>query len=120
MRKGSYYSSGVHFMRHANGEKLAEINGEDVNNLAPLEEDNSYLEGVSQVFAVEDGNPEPSRGTQDAHGSTAISFPGSGPEVRPEVAAALRRLHQNLGHRSVSDKAPSSGVLQDKPTGRLE
>ena len=59
----------------------------------------------------EDGHPElhphevlHAQGRQTIHrGSTAISFEGDEGQLKPEVASALKRLHQNLGHPANSD-----------------
>ena len=50
------------------------------------------------------GRAQGSNGRQTIHrGSTAISFDGDEGQLKPEVASALKRLHQNLGHPANSD-----------------
>ena len=57
---------------------------------------------TEEVLVVDDYNNAPP--LPEARGADAISF-SEGPEIKPEVKSSLKRLHQNLGHPSVSDLA---------------
>ena len=87
------------YVKNEGGNRILEVNG------STREWDEAVTKGDEEafrVYMVHGENRRETSGPAVRQGSQAISFPGENP-VRPEIASALKRLHQNLGHPAESD-----------------